>query len=217
MHDVAIIGAGGHGREIADIFWHQIQDGKHINMLGFIDDNPALDGKMIDDLPILGNWEWLSKQDKKRVSVIIAVGNPQIHKKIALKVLKNGFKFTNAVSPLARISPFAEIGNGIAIFPQAIINPGSSIGNYCIINVAATISHDTKVGPFTNINPGAHLAGNVIVGEGCYIGMGSNIIQGTTIGKWSVLGAGSAVIRDIPVRSTAVGVPAKIIKIEEEN
>jgi acetyltransferase-like isoleucine patch superfamily enzyme len=72
------------------------------------------------------------------------------------------------------------------------------------------------VGDFCNINPGVHLAGNVTVGEGCYIGMGANVIQGINIGPWSIIGTGAAVIRDIPPHVTAVGVPARVIKLHEK-
>jgi len=51
------------------------------------------------------------------------------------------------------------------------------------------------------------------IGEGCYIGMGANVIQGITIGPWSTIGAGAVVICDIPPHVTAVGVPARVIKI----
>jgi len=51
------------------------------------------------------------------------------------------------------------------------------------------------------------------IGEGCYIGMGANVIQGITIGPWSIIGAGAVVIRDIPPHVTAVGVPARVIKV----
>ena len=44
------------------------------------------------------------------------------------------------------------------------------------------------------------------------IGGGAIIMPGVTIGEDSVIGAGSVVTRDIPVRSLAVGSPAKVIR-----
>ena len=126
-----------------------------------------------------------------------------------------GLSFANAISPLAHISSFARLGDGVTVFPHAVINTGAVVEIYSILNIGATVSHDTKIGRYSNINPGAHLAGNVTVGEGCYIGMGANVIQGRSIGAWSVVGAGAVVTRDIPPRVTAVGVPAKIVKMRE--
>ena len=67
-----------------------------------------------------------------------------------------------------------------------------------------------------DINPGVHLAGDVTLGEGCYVGMGTNIMQRRSIGSWTVIGAGAAVVQDLPANVTAVGVPARVIKIREE-
>lgn len=61
--------------------------------------------------------------------------------------------------------------------------------------------------------PSVNVSGNVHIGECCEIGIGSNIIQGKKIGTEIIVGAGSVVIKDIPSQCTAVGVPAKPIKI----
>mgnify|MGYP005771682993 FL=1 len=44
-------------------------------------------------------------------------------------------------------------------------------------------------------------------------GTGSTIIQGKTVGMGAIIGAGAVVIEDIPAGATAVGVPAKGIKV----
>ena len=86
------------------------------------------------------------------------------------------------------------------------------IGNHIHVNLGCTISHDGVLEDFATLAPGVHISGYVTLGEGCYIGVGVNIIDRKTIGAWSVVGAGSVVISDIPPYSTAVGVPAKVIK-----
>ena len=45
-----------------------------------------------------------------------------------------------------------------------------------------------------------------------WIGGNATILPGVTVGDYSVIGAGAVVTRDIPARSVAVGVPAKVIK-----
>jgi len=44
------------------------------------------------------------------------------------------------------------------------------------------------------------------------MGSCSTVIQNLKIGKGAIIGAGSVVVKDIPAYSTAVGVPAKVIK-----
>ena len=215
MKRIVIIGAGGHGREVADIARHQAQVSGKIEVLGFIDDNRDLRGQRLDGLPVLGDWSWFENADRKTMAVISAVGSPQICRLLVERANALGLSFASVISPLSHISAFARLGQGVTVFPNVVINTGAFIDNYSILNVAATVSHDVIVGRYSNINPGAHLAGNVTIGEGCYIGMGANVIQGRTVGAWSVVGAGATVIRDLPEGVTAVGVPAEIIKRRE--
>jgi sugar O-acyltransferase (sialic acid O-acetyltransferase NeuD family) len=211
VKQVVIIGAGGHGREVADILRARAET----DVIGFVDDNREIHGNDVDGLRVLGDWSWFEGLDRSEIAVVCAVGSPEWCRRLTGRAESLGLSFTNAISPLAHISSFARLGDGVTVFPHAVINTGAVVESYSILNIGATVSHDTKIGRYSNINPGAHLAGNVTVGEGCYIGMGANVIQGRSIGAWSVVGAGAVVTRDIPPRVTAVGVPAKIVKMRE--
>jgi sugar O-acyltransferase (sialic acid O-acetyltransferase NeuD family) len=214
--DIVVIGASGHGREVAEILeagWRQGLPGRPV---GFVDDDIKKHGQRLDGLPVLGGFEWLENQAHPSFNVICAVGEPRTLESLAKRARSLGLSFANVVSPLARISPRASIGKGTMIFPNAVVNTGAVIGDHVILNVGATISHDSQVGSFSNINPGAHIAGNVSVGKGCYIGMGANLIQNVSIGAWSIIGAGAVVISDIPRLATAVGCPARVIKVDAE-
>jgi sugar O-acyltransferase (sialic acid O-acetyltransferase NeuD family) len=212
LRQVVIIGAGGHGRETAEILENQYEAGSGLRPLGFVDDNKELHGKKVGNLPVLGSWKWFDGTDRTEVAVLCAVGSPKICKLFAERAKGLGLELVSAISPHAIISPKASLGKGVTIFPNVVINTGAGIDDCCILNVSVTVSHDTVVGRYSNINPGTNLAGNVTVGEGSYIGMGAKVIQGIKIGKWTVIGAGSVVIQNIPDGVTAVGVPAKVIK-----
>ena len=215
MKHIVIIGAGGHGREVADIARHQAQVNNETGVLGFVDDNRDLHDKSLDGLPVLGDWSWFEGAGRENIAVVCAVGSPQVCRSLVERANALGLSFASVVSPLAHISPYARLGQGVTIFPNVVVNTGAFIDSYSILNIAVTVSHDAIVGRYCNINPGVRLAGNVTIGEGCYVGMGANVIQGRTVGAWSVVGAGAVVIRDLPTGVTAVGVPAEIIKRRE--
>jgi sugar O-acyltransferase (sialic acid O-acetyltransferase NeuD family) len=212
---VVIIGAGGHGREVADILRHQARVDHDVEPLGFADENRYLHGRSFDGLPVLGDWSWFEDADLADIAVICAVGSPRICRRLVERARGIGLSFASAISPLAQISSFARLGDGVTVFPNVIVNTGGFVDSHSILNAGVVVSHDATVGPYCNINPGARLAGNVTIGEGCYIGMGANVIQGITIGAGAIVGAGAVVTRDLPTNVTAVGVPAKVIKTRE--
>ena len=216
MTGIVIIGAGGHGREVADIVRHQSKDDSTIDLLGFLDENPGVWGSVRDDLPVLGGWSWLENRSRDDIRVLSAVGAPGVTRRLTAQAERLGFRFAQAISPRAWISPFAHLGSGITVFPDVVINTGATLHDHCIVNVGATISHDCEIGTYSFIAPGVHLAGNVSVGEACWIGLGANIIQRCSIGARSVVGAGAVVIRDLDADVTAVGVPARIIQSRTE-
>lgn len=215
MKRVVIIGAGGHGREVADILRQQARAAREIEPLGFVDENCDLRGRIVDGLPVLGDWSWFEAVDRADIAVICAVGSPENCRRLVEHAGGLGLSFASAISPHAQISPFSRLGEGVTVFPNVIINTGAFVDSHCILNAAVVVSHDARVGRYSNINPGAQLAGDVTIGDGCYIGMGANVIQGRTIGAWSVVGAGAVVTRDLPAGATAVGVPARVIKTRE--
>jgi maltose O-acetyltransferase len=51
-----------------------------------------------------------------------------------------------------------------------------------------------------------------VLEENVWLGARVVVMSGVTIGEGSVIGAGSVVTRDIPARTIAAGVPAKVIR-----
>lgn len=193
-----LFGASGHAKVILDIL-----KSNNINVECLIDDNNLI--FELSGLMVIHNRVDLNP-------IIISVGDNSARKSIANR-LKG--PFGTAVHTSAIISNTASIGCGTVIMHGAIIQAETQIGEHCIVNTAASIDHECKIADFVHISPHATLCGNVCVGEGAWVGAGSVIIPGVKIGKWCVIGAGAVVVKDIPDGCTAVGAPAKIIKIKE--
>src|ERR1041384_4989444 len=165
---VVIIGAGAHGREVAEILRHQAQQGDEILPLGFVDDDRSLHGRVLDELPVLGAWSWFEGVDRSEIAVICASGFSATRQQMIERAQARGLSFANAISPMAYVSPHAQIGQGVVLYPNSTACRGALIGEHVLINVGAIVSHDTEVGRCSTLNPGVNLAGNVTIGEGCY-------------------------------------------------
>jgi sugar O-acyltransferase (sialic acid O-acetyltransferase NeuD family) len=212
---IIIIGAGGHGKEVAQILSEQHRDSSQYEVFGFIDENKEIHGKKINGVLVLGGISWIEENKSDELKAICAVGNPKIMRLLSNKIKSLGIEFTNAIHPNAYIAPNSEIGKGVMIFQNTSISVNVKIGDFVTINVNSSISHDTIIENYANINPKVAVAGNVKIGESSFIGMGSSVIQGVTIGSFTTLGAGSIVVKDIPSNVLALGVPAQTIKTIE--
>jgi sugar O-acyltransferase (sialic acid O-acetyltransferase NeuD family) len=195
----ALIGASGHAKVIIEIIEEM---GGNIEM---INDIAAI--------PELHDYQVTNKLPAQHLSVIIAIGNNKIRKRLASE-LNN--PFGTAIHPRTNLSKRCRINEGTVVMAGVTINSDTVIGKHCIINTNASIDHDCVIGDFAHISPGVSLAGNVTVGEGTQVGIGSSVIPGIHIGKWATIGAGAAVIADVPDHAVVVGVPGKIIKYNGE-
>ena len=202
---VVIFGAGGHGKVILDILLES-----KANIAGFIDDDEKKTGQTIHGFEILGNWSYL--RNKKSIKIALGIGNNKIRENIFKKAKSKGIKLYSAIHPKAVVSRQTKLGEGVVIMAGAVVNPGSILEDGVVVNTGATIDHDCCLKRFSHIWPGAHLAGTVHVGEFSYVGTGASVIQNIKIGSKVMVGAGAVVISNIPDGVTAVGVPAKIIK-----
>ncbi|WP_256013249.1 acetyltransferase [Desertivirga xinjiangensis] len=193
-----IIGAGGHGKVVAEL---AELNGKTIK--GFIDDdssrNTVLSYKVSTVFPA------------EPVMAVVAIGNNMVRRE---KALENKLVFCSLIHPKACLSSRTIIGEGTVVVGGATINIDARIGRHVIINTNSSVGHDCEIGDFVHIGPNVALAGNVKVGEGTHIGLGAAVIQGVSIGKWCVIGAGSVVIKDVPDGAMVVGNPARIIKTQ---
>jgi len=209
---VVIYGAGGHGQVVAEII--ELVGKYHI--LGFVDDDPTLQGQQVGGYPVLGDRSALQGLRDRGVSrCIVAIGNNEARGELASLVKSLGFDLITVVHPSAQVSPRAAIGEGSVVEACAVIKTGSSIGRLAIINSCASIGDYVVIGERVHISPGVSIATGVEIGEGTHIGMGASIIPKVKIGRNVVVGANAAVIRDLPDNVVAVGVPARIIKERE--
>jgi sugar O-acyltransferase (sialic acid O-acetyltransferase NeuD family) len=204
MKTLAILGASGHGKVVADAAlcsgWRDVV---------FFDDTwPEL--KEIGLWSVVGNTESLLTTASLYDEVIVAIGSNRTRLERINQLRRAGIPLATIVHPSAVLSAHAKIEAGSVVFAGAIINIDCSIGAGCIINTGATLDHDCKLGEAVHVSPGANLAGGVHVGNLSWIGIGSSVRQNIVIGSEAIIGAGAVVVHDIHDNCTAVGVPARI-------
>lgn len=202
-----IYGAGGHGKVVLEA---AISNNYFIK--GFFDDDTNKWNSNIFGYPVFGDISFLDCQNKEEIRIIVAIGDNRLRYSKVSEFTQKRLRFQSVIHKQAIISSFSTIGQGSMVIAGAIVNIGTCIGHHVIINTGATVDHDCTISDFVHVAPGVHLGGEVQVGEGTLVGIGSVVKPGVNIGSWSIIGAGAVVTQDIPDRSVAVGVPARVTR-----
>lgn len=198
MTALRIIGAGGHGKVVADV-----ADAVGYTDIAFLDDrfpNVVRNGRFA----VVGR-----PTNTGRFHAFCAIGSNTIRAQISLQL--GLLDSPMLIHPSAIISASVQLGAGSVAMAQVVVNADATIGQGVILNTACSVDHDCRLGDFTHISPGARLAGGVTVGARSWIGIGAVVREGVTIGSDVVVAAGAAVVSDISDGIRVGGVPAKQI------
>jgi len=210
MTGLVILGAGGHAREVADVARACIEAGAPFELLGFVDDDANMHGRMLHEGPVLGPLAGLA--GRKNLVVVSGIGSPRGRGRAVAAARALGLEFRTLVHPSAVVTRHVQLGEGVVITAGCVLTNNIRVGAHTHVNRMTTIGHDCVVGELVHLAPGVVLSGNVTVSDGCDIGTRACTIQGVTIGARTIVGAGAVVIRDLPQDCTAVGVPARVIE-----
>ncbi|MBF8795129.1 acetyltransferase [Pseudomonas monteilii] len=206
MKRLAILGASGHGKVVADTAetcgWTEIM---------FFDDTwPSRTSNGVWD--VVGTSQDLLAKAQEFDGVLVAIGNNTIRQSKLAALVQTGAALATLIHPAAYVSRHATIGAGSVVFAGAVLNTGATVGLGGILNTGCSVDHDCFLADSVHISPGARLAGGVTVGQCSWIGIGACVKQMIKIGADAVVGAGAAVVSDVDEGVTVVGVPARALE-----
>jgi sugar O-acyltransferase (sialic acid O-acetyltransferase NeuD family) len=197
---VAIYGAGGHARAVANICK---LIGK--NIYGFYDDCFCKEEEIFG-APQKGCFNAIVRDRKEISEVYLAIGNNERREESFYFLENHGFIMPTLIHPKSFIESNVVIGRGTVVCIGAILCTDVKIGEGCIINTGSTVDHETLIGNFVHLAPQVAVAGRVEIGDNVFIGIGANVADKLKVGKRSIIGAGSTVLSDVPENGKALGV-----------
>lgn len=201
-----IIGSGGFGREAARA---ALDGGFPGEVLGYLDDDPALAGRSFGGLPVLG--PIAAVHEHPDASVVIATGRPDNYTSRHALVVRLGLpaeRYATIIHPMAALAGDTMVGPGSVILHGAVATTGVRIGQHVAVMPQVVLTHEVSLGDFVTVASSVALAGGVAVGPGAYLGAGTMVRQGLRIGALAMTGMASLVLADVPARRLWFGRPA---------
>lgn len=206
MKGIAIIGAGGFGREAYFHVLGQIANYGTQREIAFFADAQYAGGDVRN----------VAEIEDDKFEAVIAIGDTQVRHELSERFAYWPWKlpFCTIMHPSVQIldRDTVTIGDGSIICAGVVITTNVKIGEHVHVNLNATIGHDCTIGNCVTIAPGVNISGNVTIGDRVNIGTNASIKEKVTIAPDVVIGMGAVVLSDITEAGTYVGVPAIRVK-----
>lgn len=138
MKNLLIIGAGGHGKVVAEV-----AEECGYTQVAFLDDNsPDAIGKIAD----------LEKFRNQFECAFVGIGNNRFRAELIGRLENEGYRVPVLIHPTAYVSRSAVIGKGTVIEPKAIVNANTMVVSGCIVQVGGIVDHDVILGDCVHIS-----------------------------------------------------------------
>ena len=205
-----IVGAGSVGKFIA---YNISSFTEEFDIYGFLDDDKSKHNCIIAGFKVLGDVSEIINYADKDFAVVWGIAFPKVKSNLFQKYKHLNFYYPSFISNKAWLSEETSVGMGCIIYPGCHINYETTVDDFVVMNMNCAIGHNCHINSFTSLAPGVNLGGNTVVGKLVEMGIGSSTLQSISIGNNTVIGGGAVVTKSLPENCTAVGIPAKSIKI----
>lgn len=207
VQDIAIIGAGGFGREVKHLIDEINYVHKTWNLLGFYDTKIPR-GTIVNGAEVLGDNEDAINSNCE--NFVLAIGSSNVLAKLSRFFLLHQKKFPNLAHPRVSISDyqFNNVGIGNIFSFGFHMTTNVKICDFNIFNTRITLGHDVQIGSFNVFLPNVQISGNVCIENENLFGMNSSVLQGKKIGSNNKIGAHSFVATNIGSAQSVFGIPA---------
>jgi len=190
MPRLLIVGAGGHGRSVAEA----VLAAGEFELVGFVDD--AAPGLVkVWDFAVLGTTADLGRYRIHADHAVVAVGNNAVRESLCNSLLAAGFELATIVHPRAIVSPRAVVGQGCTVMAGAIVGTEAKLGCGVIVNCGAVVDHNAQVNDYAHLAVNACMAGDSELGRSASMQAGSALGHGCTVAAGAVMLSGTALPR----------------------
>lgn len=204
---VLLVAASGLAREVVTVCRRS-----GVEVVGVLDDNPALWGGDMDGVPVVGGLERAA--DHPRVAIVLCAGKGASRRSIARRLAIGPDRYGRVLDPSVHVPGGCVVGPGSILLAGTVLTADVTIGAHVVCMPNVTLTHDVALADFVTLTAGVSLGGGVQVEEAAYLGMNASVRENLIVGAGATLGMGSVLLHDQPPGSVWAGVPARELKKE---
>jgi sugar O-acyltransferase (sialic acid O-acetyltransferase NeuD family) len=205
---IVLVGAGGLGRETAALLGAITDAGAAWRPIGFVDDDPTLQGATVAGLPVLGP---IASAPAMDAAVVLCTARPAVgcsRARLAARLDLPAERYPALVHPGAHLTPSCTVGPGTVVFAGVVATAEVTLGAHVVVMPQVVLTHDDVIEDHATFAAGVRLGGGVRIGREAYLGAGAMVREGLTVGPSALVGMGSVVLRDVPAGEVWGGNPA---------
>jgi sugar O-acyltransferase (sialic acid O-acetyltransferase NeuD family) len=184
-----LIGAGGHGRVVAEACGRL-----GMPLVAYADPHVA----SWLDVPHFSNEnDAASAHPHAGFALGLAGTSPDalVRRRAVFQTLLPLSRPVTLVHPDASLADNARIGAGAQVMALARVAADAWVGEGAIINTGAIVEHGVRIGAFAHVAPGAIILGDASIGEAAMIGAGAIVLPGAVVDAGAMIKAGTRVPR----------------------
>lgn len=211
MDLLAIVGAGGFGREVMPIARKFRPVGCEVVFV--------VEGE--SPLPDVNGHRVMLMNEFLTIGGVakgfnIAIADSTARQRISEKLESAGVAPVSLVDSTVWQGDGNQIGKGATLCPFVTVSSNVRIGRYFHGNFYSYVAHDCVLGDFVTFAPAVKCLGNIVIEDHAYIGAGAVLRQGSRtkplrIGAGAFVGMGAVVTKDVPAHTTVIGNPARLM------
>ena len=208
-----LVGGGGLARESLELIRAVNDVAPTWSVLGVLDDNPELHGRLIHGVPVLGpSKAVLEHPDASVLASVASPDDPLRRLRLVARLELPPERYATLVHPAAVVPGSASIGPGSVLHAGTVLTADIVLGAHVAVMPGVVLTHDDEVHEGVTFGAGARVAGAVTIERGAYVGSGALLREGIVVGAGAVVGMGAVVTRSVPAGEVWAGVPASRLR-----
>ncbi|MFC7403029.1 acetyltransferase [Citricoccus sp. GCM10030269] len=209
MTQILLVAASGLARETLASIRSSRRNSGGDDVVGFLDDDEALHGLVLDGVPVLGGVGVAARRPER---LLLCAGQGRGRAALEDRLVKLGVdesRYAVHVHPSVMVGGGSRIGAGSIVLAGSVLTGDVTVGRQTVLMPNTVLTHDDVLGDHVTTAAGVTVAGRVHIGSRSYLGMQASVRQDVRVGRDAVVGMGSVVLHDVPDGQTWAGNPAR--------